>query len=114
MDNSPRLFPGRALSVFALTLLITAAAANAQQAQPGRDIPVPQQTTCPPGTSGGPTIGSNQTDANLSDQLAQSRGIICPPAGIDPEIKVTPPDGGRMPVIAPPGSPGGNQAIQPK
>jgi hypothetical protein len=30
----------------------------------------------------------------LSDQLSQSKGVICPPAGIDPGISVPPSGGG--------------------
>jgi hypothetical protein len=35
----------------------------------------------------------------LSDQLSQSKGIICPPTGIDPGIAAPPVGGGRTPVI---------------
>jgi len=57
-----------------------------------------------------------KTDAagNLSDQLARSGGVICPPEHVDPQIKQPTPPGGAMPVIPPPGSPGGDQSIQPK
>jgi hypothetical protein len=41
--------------------------------------------------------------------------VITPPAGIDPEMKQTPPQtGARMPIIPPPGTPGGNPAVKPK
>jgi hypothetical protein len=49
----------------------------------------------------------------LSDKLARSDGVICPP-NVDPEIKAPTPEGGTMPVIPPPGSPGGDQSIKPK
>ena len=50
----------------------------------------------------------------LSDKLARTDGVICPP-NVDPEMKApTPPSGNRMPVIPPPGSPGGDPSIQPK
>ena len=52
---------------------------------------------------------------DLSEKLARSGGVICPPEHVDPEIRQpTPPTGGSMPVIPPPGSPGGDQSIQPK
>ena len=52
---------------------------------------------------------------DLSEKLARSGGVICPPDHIDPEIRLpTPPTGGSMPVIPPPGSPGGDQSVQPK
>ncbi len=54
-------------------------------------------------------------DKNLSDKLARSNGVICPPSHVDPDMKQPPPQsGGNMPVIPPPGSPGGNEQIQPK
>ena len=49
----------------------------------------------------------------LSDKLARTDGVICPP-NVDPEIKAPTPEGGKMPVIPPPGSPGGDQNVQPK
>jgi hypothetical protein len=50
----------------------------------------------------------------LSDKLARTDGVICPP-NVDPEIKApTPQSGNKMPVIPPPGGPGGDQSIQPK
>ena len=45
---------------------------------------------------------------NLSDKLARSGGVICPPEHVDSEIKQPTPPGGTMPVIPPPGSPGGD------
>jgi hypothetical protein len=57
-----------------------------------------------------PSEGSNQ---NLSDKLARTDGILCPP-NVDPEIKAPTPQGGKMPVIPPPGSPGGDPTVRPK
>jgi hypothetical protein len=52
---------------------------------------------------------------DLSERLARSGGVICPPEHVDPEIRQpTPPVGGSMPVIPPPGSPGGDRSVQPK
>jgi hypothetical protein len=53
-------------------------------------------------------------DRTLSDQLAQSSGVICPPPHVDSEIHHPAPPGGTMPVIPPPGSPGGNPDVKPK
>ncbi len=58
----------------------------------------------------GETTGST----DLGDRLARSKGIICPPAGIDPGIAAPPVGGGTMPVIPPPGTPGGDPNIIPK
>src|SRR5262245_7033195 len=56
----------------------------------------------------------HEAAGNLSDKLARSAGVICPPQHIDPEIRQPTPPGGPMPVIPPPGSPGGDQSVQPK
>jgi hypothetical protein len=53
---------------------------------------------------------NNQT---LGEKLGQSGGVICPPE-VDPGMKAPTPEGGKTPVIPPPGSPGGNPNIQPK
>jgi len=53
-------------------------------------------------------------DTNLSDKLARSNGVICPPSNVDPDMKQPAPPGGPMPVIPPPGTPGGDQSVQPK
>lgn len=69
---------------------------------------------CPPGTKGEPpTVGGGGSD-QLSDKLAQSKGIICPPAGVDPDMQVAPPADGHLRVIPPPGTPGGDPNVQPK
>ena len=54
------------------------------------------------------------TGMSLSEQLARSDGVICPPPGVDPDIRAPTPEGGRMPVITLPGSPGGDPNIRPK
>jgi hypothetical protein len=64
-----------------------------------------------PGADGQSTTGDAP---HLSDHLAKSDGVICPPPGIDPEIRSPAPDVGRMPVIPPPGSPGGDPTVRPK
>jgi hypothetical protein len=51
---------------------------------------------------------------SLSDHLARSDGVICPPEHVDPEIKAPTPPGGAMKVIPPPGTPGGDPNVQPK
>jgi len=55
-----------------------------------------------------------QADQNkLSQKLDDTAGVICPP-DIDPAMKAPAPKTGDTPVIAPPGSPGGNPSVQPK
>jgi hypothetical protein len=78
-----------------------AVAAEEPSARPGAGQPA---TPAVP-----PASGSSSSDLN------RSGGVITPPAGIDPEIKQSPPaTGSTMPIIPPPGTPGGNPAIKPK
>jgi hypothetical protein len=61
---------------------------------------------------GGTTTGQ-QTEP-LSDKLARSDGVLCPPPGVDPDMHAPAPDIGNTPVIPPPGSPGGDPTVRPK
>jgi hypothetical protein len=57
------------------------------------------------------------TGESLSERLGRADGVIKPPSGVDPGMHVAPKDpsaGSTMPVIPPPGSPGGDQSIRPK
>ena len=55
---------------------------------------------------GGDVVDAQQDKTgNLSDRLARSGGVICPPEHVDPEIRQPTPPGGAMPVIPPPGAP---------
>jgi hypothetical protein len=108
------------VSLALVLLALGGAAAQAQSTSPTApqppSAPTPSnQAACPPGTgANAPTVGSGQS-GNLSDKLANSNGVICPPAGVDPQMHVPPPqEGGRMPVIPPPGAPGGDQKTIPK
>jgi hypothetical protein len=56
---------------------------------------------------------SKGSSGDLSGNLAQSGGVICPP-DVDQGMKAPTPNTGNMPVIPPPGSPGGNPNVQPK
>jgi hypothetical protein len=53
---------------------------------------------------------------SLSERLDRSGGVIRPPQTIDPGIHAPAPEPnpGTTPVIPPPGTPGGDQGIQPK
>jgi hypothetical protein len=82
----------------------TRAAANCA---PMREAPRPG-VVVPEGTTTG------QRTEPLGDKLARSDGVLCPPAGVDPEMHAPPPDTGNTPVIPPPGSPGGDPSIRPK
>jgi hypothetical protein len=72
------------------------------QPTPHAGVAVPEGTT------------TGQRAEPLGDRLARSDGVLCPPAGIDPEMRAPAPDVGNTPVIPPPGSPGGDPTIRPK
>jgi len=96
----------------AALLLCTAAMAASAQDRPS----VVDPKGCAPSerlqTDGKASDG--KAGDTLSDKLARTDGVICPP-NVDPESKApTPQSGNRMPVIPPPGSPGGDPSIQPK
>jgi hypothetical protein len=53
----------------------------------------------------------------LSKKLHENDGVLNPPHGVDPEMHQKPPpesSGSKMPIIIPPGEPGGDQSVQPK
>jgi len=74
--------------------------------------PIEQPTH--PGTAVPEGTTTGQARAPLGDKLANSDGVLCPPSGVDPEMRAPTPEGGNMPVIPPPGSPGGDPTIRPK
>jgi hypothetical protein len=100
--------------ILIIAAFISVAAANLALAQATGNPSPEQGVTCPPDIKGEPpTVGGGSSEP-LSDKLARSKGIICPPAGVDREMQVTPPGGGRLKVIPPPGTPGLDQSVQPK
>ena len=99
--------------------IVTVATGSMATAQVQGEQPKPPVTSPPAhdDCSAGPnaprpdeTTGSK----SLSERLSESKGVICPPAGVDSGVAVPPITGGRMPVIPPPGTPGGDPHIQPK
>ena len=108
---------------FALALMVgTTASADAPVDAPGQTKP---PVTAQPPAEGSdnpaanpleaPVNPSNTPNQSLSKQLDEGEGVITPPAGIDPEIKLPPPKDfdSNMPVIKPPGETGTDQ-VQPK
>ena len=83
------------------------APAAANNCEPMRPLP-PRGTIMREGSTTG------QAAEPLADRLARSDGVLCPPAGLDPEIHAPAPETGNMSVIPPPGSPGGDPNIRPK
>jgi hypothetical protein len=109
-----------------LACILTAAsgAASAQApptpatppAQTAPPAPPPTANCAPTKTTPNGNIAPEGTtgQAPLGDKLAKSDGVLCPPSGVDPEIRAPTPDTGKMPVIPPPGSPGGDPTVRPK
>ncbi len=97
-----------------LAMLLLAAGFGAASAQaPDNKACAQQRATV--GSGDHLTIeNKNGKDSTLSDKLAKSDGVICPPSGVDADIKAPTPPGGKMPVIPPPGSPQNQPNVQPK
>jgi hypothetical protein len=99
-----------------LALPCAAGAQNPLPAPPNE----PHPSVAPPGASQtlperiAPAEGV-PSKGNLSDRLSQQEGTLRPPT-VDPGIHAPlPPNAqGAMPVIPPPGTPGGNQTVVPK
>jgi len=89
--------------------------ASAQSQTPAPPLTaVPPATECQRGLTAPAAPGEITGSANLSDELSRSKGVICPPPGIDPGISAPLVGGGVTPVIPPPGTPGGDPSIIPK
>ena len=97
----------RAISLVAALALPAVAAAQAPpdtkpavvpHVERGQSNPCDTQATV---GQGGQVDVHKPGDQTLSDKLAQSNGVICPPPHVDPEMKQPAPGGGTMPVIPP-------------
>jgi hypothetical protein len=102
-----------------MTLPCVAGAQNPQPAAPQDAHPTvaPPNAPNPPPEQIAPADRAPGAtgDTSLSNKLSRSQGTLRPPA-VDPGINVPVPaqSQGTMPVIPPPGSPGGDQKIVPK
>ena len=80
-------------------------------------LPASAYAAGPPGSAAerGQEPSTDAASGDLSERLKQSEGVIKPPENIDPGLQKKPPDdSGKMPVIPPPGSPGGDPNVRPK
>jgi hypothetical protein len=84
----------------------TPAPAPASECMPTKPVP-PRGTIALEGTTG-------QRAELLGDKLAKSDGVLCPPSGVDPEIRAPTPDTGDKAVIPPSGGPSGDSNVRPK
>jgi hypothetical protein len=98
---------------------LVAAPAFAQPAPEPAPPPGMPNMADPPAESTPPPDRKGETaplDAPLSEHLKQNEGVIEPPRDMDSKIvRPSPvPDPNTTPVIPPPGSPGGDQSIEPR
>lgn len=100
--------------VLAFLLAVNGIAA-AQTRPPGLDAaPLDRKACAEHNLQGsGDTHETQPSNQDLSGKLAQSGGVICPPQGLDPDIRAPAPNGGRTPVIPPP-APGEALPAEPK
>jgi hypothetical protein len=92
----------------------TPPAPTAPSATPRANDCSPMQPATPRGTEAPEGTTTGQRGEPLGDRLARSEGVLCPPSGVDPEIRAPTPNTGNTPVIPPPGSPGGDPNVRPK
>ena len=107
-------------SLLASLLLLGAGVTLQAQDRPAQMQPpvITDSKACAPGDRLQPGAGElkapqGTTGESLSEKLARTDGVICPP-NVDPGIKAPTPEAGKTPVIPPPGSPGGDPTVQPK
>src|SRR5271166_4647454 len=101
------------LSLLAASGMASAQAPPAPTTPPAQTAPpaAPRAGDCAPmqpaphrGTASPEGTTTGQSSELLGDRLARSNGVLCPPSGVDPEIRAPTPDKGNTPVIPPPGS----------
>jgi hypothetical protein len=117
----------RSIFTSLLTCVVLAASGTAIAQAPPTPATPPQQTAPPPpqtpqdcattpprgkASPDGSTVG--RAGEALGDRLARSNGVLCPPSGVDPEIRAPAPETRDRPEIPPPGSPGGDPTVRPK
>jgi hypothetical protein len=115
MKKHPALLLGLLLGV---ALPCVTAAQNPQPAPPQVPHPPvapPSASTPPPEQIAPPERTPAPGNTTLSDRLSQQQGTLRPPL-VDPGIQapIRSHDHGAMPVIPPPGTPGGDQRVVPK
>jgi hypothetical protein len=105
-----------AIASLALVVGVVVATARIAPAQERAPAPAPTlqkpEADAPKQTPSLPATGES-----LSEKLDRGDGVIRPPGGVDPGIHAAPKDpgaGSAMPVIPPPGSPGGDPSVRPK
>jgi hypothetical protein len=115
--------PGFAWALAACITLFSLASSHLGDAQAVSEMKLAAAAQAPqgedaPGADNGPQqqLPGKKPNETLSEHLDKSQGVIKPPATGDTDIYTTAPnpDPGTTRVIPPPGTPGGNQDVQPK
>jgi hypothetical protein len=107
----------------AALLLMTSGTQAIAQAPPARPpTPAPAQPApadpkaCAPGERlelGEDLPKHPPNERAISEKLARTHGVLCPPS-VNPDIAIPAPPAGRIQVIPAPGTPGGDPTVQPK
>jgi hypothetical protein len=97
-----------------LAALVASVGAAVAQSEPRTSETLKSESTGPQDPRSTGSVG--RSNEPLSDKLDRTDGVIRPPANIAPDMSVRPPvpDPGTTPVIPAPGSPGGDQSLDPK
>jgi hypothetical protein len=103
-------------TAYGVSALIAAGAMlSAAELSAAETNPTPAPGTSSPNTPATPDAQQKPGNNSLSEKLDKNEGVLKPPGGIDPEMRVPPEKThDKMPVIIPPGEPGGDQSVQPK
>ncbi|HEX2841816.1 hypothetical protein [Hyphomicrobium sp.] len=101
-----------------VALCISVSPLEAQTPPAGKPA-TPPEVMEPPSENQTPPVDPNdgsKPKEPLSKELREGEGVLEPPKGVDPGIEKGVPEDfkGTMPVIPPPGEPGGNQDVHPK
>jgi hypothetical protein len=119
MSIKPTLLLSCVLLAMPVVAFAQAPPTRATPAQQTAPPPPHEAVNCAPMTPDGTTSTEHSTIGRaggepLGDKLARSDGVLCPPSNVDPAMRAPAPETGKMPVIPPPGSPGGDPTVRPK
>jgi hypothetical protein len=100
--------------VYAVVALTAYSGTSAAQAPSQGANTTPAESAAP--QTSNDAADTKPADVPLSKKLDENKGVLKPPPGVDPGIHQPAPaqTGDKMPVIVPPGEPGGDQSVQPK
>lgn len=105
-----------AISALVAALVLAGTVGGAAIAQDTRNLrpqPLPEVTQPPPAGENAPQPEGSTVPPG--EDLSHSGGVLTPPPSADQGVVKPPSEGtGSMPIIRPPGTPGGNPSVQPK